>query len=199
MKKLLTLTAFCGFFASPAIADVYCLGSCSSYYSFCRTPSDWCDRDSGTTHGMYPYCIMNGGTMLRGDTGSEWVVCFEDEDECLAVKDGIFKKTSAYQEVALYAWCSRTGSTDQFDSISCCDAGRYSTTDWGCAVKYKSSSSISCQDCPAVTDVYTDAALTTLATTTSPGASIGVESCYLPAGTYYNASGTFEMTSKCDY
>ena len=66
-------------------------------------------------------------------------------------------------------------------------------------------STTDCQPCPAADGIYTDANRTTLAYgTVAAGNGNAKTGCYLPNGTYYDASGEFEISTpmllqKCGY
>lgn len=86
----------------------------------------------------------------------------------------------------------RAGTASAGVAISCttCSAGTYSAT----------TGASSCTKCPSAMNIYTDVAKTTLATGTSSAGATAQSSCYLPAGTYYDAMGTFVIeTSMCTY
>lgn len=60
--------------------------------------------------------------------------------------------------------------------------------------------SSSCTQCPQWSGVYTNSAKTTLARgTTSKSGATAITDCYIAAGTYYDATGTFKISSNCQY
>ncbi|MCM1294356.1 MAG: hypothetical protein NC311_02235 [Muribaculaceae bacterium] len=71
-----------------------------------------------------------------------------------------------------------------------CPVGYYGTTTDGLT---------GCNRCPEWTGIYTDAAHTLTAAATSGNGRLVITGCYIPAGTYYDATGTFTLTSNCTY
>ena len=89
-----------------------------------------------------------------------------------------------------------------------CAAGYYGTaTNFSCQTSLYGTTcnSTDCQPCPAAEGVYTDANRTTQAYgTVAAGNGNAKTACYLPGGTYYDASGAFDITTplalqKCSY
>lgn len=71
-----------------------------------------------------------------------------------------------------------------------------------CAVGYYNTKNdpLSCTQCPQWSGVYTNSAKTTLARgTTSKSGATTITDCYIAAGTYYDATGTFKISSNCQY
>lgn len=61
--------------------------------------------------------------------------------------------------------------------------------------EYMGSTGVFAKSCPTATDTYTTSELKQLAATTSdPGAS-SIHDCYLPSGTYYDSTGSFEINN----
>lgn len=74
--------------------------------------------------------------------------------------------------------------------------------EYRCAAGYYGSSTngtSGCSACPTWTNVYTNSARTTLARGTSSDGTTAITSCYIATGTYYDATGTFTLDSKCNY
>lgn len=71
-----------------------------------------------------------------------------------------------------------------------------------CAVGYWGNSTNGmngCNKCPDVTNVYTNAARTIKASATSAAGTSVVMGCYIPAGTYYDETGTFTISGPCGF
>ncbi|MCM1294391.1 MAG: hypothetical protein NC311_02420 [Muribaculaceae bacterium] len=71
-----------------------------------------------------------------------------------------------------------------------------------CAAGYYGSSTngtSGCTQCPTWSDVYTTSAKTTLKRGTSAAGATVITSCYVASGTYYDVSGTFKISSTCQY
>ena len=117
-----------------------------------------------------------------------------------------------------------TSSTDNDDNIYACPPGAYSArgvrarssdgvTSLACracaAGTYSDGVAYECETCPQATDIYTNSTLTTLAQGTSKGytgspvdkqGAKSINECYLPIGTYYDKSGSFDVGSNmCTY
>lgn len=56
-----------------------------------------------------------------------------------------------------------------------------------------------CSQCPTWSGVYTNSALTTSARGTSYAGATAITECYVASGTYYDATGTFKISGKCEY
>lgn len=57
-----------------------------------------------------------------------------------------------------------------------------------------------CQKCPDSSGVFTNSARTIPASVTSNDYNAdGLMDCYIPAGTYYDATGTFTLTANCNH
>lgn len=96
---------------------------------------------------------------------------------------------TGYQRIINRA-CDCSGST-----ATCKETTRYR-----CAPGYYGSSTngtSGCTRCPTWSGVYTDSGRTTLARGTSNAGESAITDCYIATGTYYDASGTFTLTSKC--
>lgn len=86
--------------------------------------------------------------------------------------------------------CSGSTATCKATYSYQCDVGYYGSSTNGTS---------GCTKCPTATGVYTNSARTTLASTTSTAGTTSVTGCNIPAGTYYDVTGTFTLTSKCSY
>lgn len=72
---------------------------------------------------------------------------------------------------------------------------------WECSSGYYKSSTSTCSRCPNSSTLgYTNSALTgyTYGTTATSGAT-AITECYLEPGTFYDSTGTFDLTDKCSY
>ncbi len=81
--------------------------------------------------------------------------------------------------------------------IADCDCR--TTTTYECAVGYYGTPSYgnkTCSQCPEASDIYTNSARTVRARGTSKGGATSKNDCYLPAGTYYDATGQFVIDTN---
>lgn len=72
------------------------------------------------------------------------------------------------------------------------------TTTFKCAAGYYGTPSLldkNCTQCPEATDIYTNSTRTVRARGTSNVGATSRDKCYLPAGTYYDATGQFVIDS----
>lgn len=92
----------------------------------------------------------------------------------------------------LKRWCDCTSGTatckNQYEYQ--CAAGYYGTSSNGTS---------GCTQCPTWSGVYTNSAKTTLARGTSTAGTTAITGCYVAAGTYYDVTGTFKISSNCQY
>ena len=109
--------------------------------------------------------------------------------------------TTGYQVYKTRTWNASTCSCTTMQSYRC-DDGYYGTASCVRNVVTGGYACTGCSKCPSG-GVYTDAALTTPATAGCfAGNGKTVESCYLPIGTYYDASGKFTLSgpaNACTY
>lgn len=101
--------------------------------------------------------------------------------------------------------CSDSSRVPSGDGQTCgCRAGYY-LSDGNCvqcaAGTYKSDAGTvtACASCPEWSGVYSNSARTTLVRGTSAAGATAITGCYVATGTYYDATGNFELTSKCQY
>ncbi|MCM1223524.1 MAG: hypothetical protein NC548_54645 [Lachnospiraceae bacterium] len=84
-----------------------------------------------------------------------------------------------------------------------CDDGTCkSQTQYRCAAGYYGTSSngtSGCTQCPAWSGVYTTPAKTTTLRGTSDAGATQITECYVSAGTHYDRTGTFKISSTCQY
>ncbi|MCM1294313.1 MAG: hypothetical protein NC311_02010 [Muribaculaceae bacterium] len=76
------------------------------------------------------------------------------------------------------------------------------STKYRCAAGYYGSSTngtSGCTRCPNWTGVYTNSTKTILARGNSSAGATSITGCYISAGTYYDTTGTFKITSTCPY
>lgn len=85
----------------------------------------------------------------------------------------------------------------------CASSSDTGTVEYRCASGYYGTSSngtSGCTQCPEATNIYTNSARTTRARGTSAAGTTSSANCYLPQGTYYDASGTFTISNtSCKY
>ncbi len=95
-------------------------------------------------------------------------------------------------ETRTYRSCSATGTSGT------CNA----STQYQCAAGYWGSSSngtSGCNPCPEWQNVFANSARTTKVYGTSAAGATSITGCYVVAGTYYDATGTFKTSGNCQY
>ncbi len=100
-------------------------------------------------------------------------------------------KNSSVSNICVATKC-KAGAYLNGTKCTACTAGTYNPN-------AGATSSSACIACPAATGIYTDAARTTLAVATSAAGTGSSSGCYLAPGTYYDNSGSFEITENCSY
>lgn len=187
--------------AKMCIAQVCASGSqvanfvprnCKTYWEYCYNG-----------YQVYECTECNSGYTLQNALSPITVTgCMNTIDPMQCVEDCV--KTDCDDE----GWTNlQTGyniyKTKTWDSTACectttesyqCAAGYYGTAN---CTKNPVTGSYFCRGCSKCPSggVYTDAALTTPATTAClPGNGTTVETCYLAPGTYYDASGAFTVS-----
>lgn len=98
-----------------------------------------------------------------------------------------------YQEYLVYE-CSCDSGSAQWVPVATdyrCAAGFYGNAEWG--------GTSGCEMCPPASNIFTSSALKIRARGTSAAGTTSVAGCYIPARTYYDATGTFTITSSCMY
>lgn len=173
-------TAECVIISSKTIGVVSCkncnpgyeLKMGNSNISACSDNSSGYDDAGGINSYDYTYCTKNCNSTTC--VSSAWTA-----------------KGTGYQ-TRTYRYCSATGTSGTCNS----------STQYQCATGYYGSSSngiSGCTQCPTWNGVYTDSAKTTLVRGTSNAGTTAITGCYIAAGTYYDASGTFNTTGSCSY
>lgn len=79
------------------------------------------------------------------------------------------------------------------------DCSCNTTTSYKCAAGYygtPSPTNQTCTQCPEASDIYTNSARTVRARGTSKDGATSKNDCYLPAGTYYDATGQFVIDTN---
>ncbi|MCM1225490.1 MAG: hypothetical protein NC548_64700 [Lachnospiraceae bacterium] len=92
---------------------------------------------------------------------------------------------TGYQKRTIYTGSNCT-ATIQYR----CAAGYYGTSSNGTS---------GCTRCPAWSGAYKTSALNTRPLGTSAAGATAITGCYVSAGTYYDATGTFKISSTCPY
>lgn len=137
--------------------------------------------------GSWTYC---SGTTLRCATGyflynSNCVSCPSNSNTYTTCSGSTLTCANNY---------FRQGST----CVSCPSNSECSGTTFSCNKGYYYSSVEGCSRCPAFDNAYTNSSLTSPAYgTTANKGSTKLSDCYLPSGTYYDASGAFYMSNDC--
>lgn len=96
---------------------------------------------------------------------------------------------------------------DRYDeAVGECDSGLYCpgapygyVTYTDLMANHMGSTMAFAESCPSAPNAYTTSALKYKAYTTSEMGASSVYDCYLPAGTYYDSTGSFEITSNSCY
>lgn len=129
-------------------------------------------NDGGIGSYQYTYCTKNCTSSTC--TPTAWA----------ALRQGYESRTNRT--------CSATGVNGTCNSSTQyrCAAGYYGTSSNGTS---------GCNPCPEWSNVYTTSARTTKARGTSSAGATAVTGCSVPAGTYYDATGTFKISSPCPY
>lgn len=116
-------------------------------------------------------------------------------------------KNCSASNCAPSAWTAKGTGYETRTNRACSTTGTSGTcnesTQYRCAAGYSGSSTngtSGCALCPEATSIYTNSARTTNARGTSAAGTTAQTGCYLAAGTYYDASGTFSVTgTNCTY
>jgi len=95
-------------------------------------------------------------------------------------------------ESRTYRSCSATGTSGTCNASTQyrCAAGYYGTSTNGTS---------GCNPCPEWKDVYANSARTTKVYGTSSAGATAITGCFVVAGTYYDATGTFKTNGNCQY
>lgn len=177
-----TYTGMCVYQDGRALGVASC-SSCNPGYELVQgtsgitacAPYDYTDikdNSSGVSSYYYTYCTKNCNTTTCAPTS--WT----------ALRTGYETRTNRT--------CSATGASGTCNSA----------TQYRCAAGYYGSSTngtSGCTQCPQWTGVYTNSGKTTLARGTSSAGTTAITGCYVAPGTYYDATGTFKITSNCAY
>jgi len=138
----------------------------------CSGDGDINDNGSGVSSYEYTSCVKN--CQASNCAPSSWS----------ALRTGYESRT--------YRSCSATGASGTCNASTQyrCAAGYYGTSTNGTS---------GCNPCPEWKDVYANSARTTKVYGTSSAGATAITGCYVVAGTYYDATGTFKTTGNCQY
>ncbi|MDE6250262.1 MAG: hypothetical protein K2M34_01340 [Alphaproteobacteria bacterium] len=156
-------------------------GDQNVYSSVCASPKEYWDSLNGIEGNK-----LGTGSILSGAKGN---ACIKNCNSTTCASTAWTAKGTGYQ-TRIARSCSATGASGNCTS----------KTEYRCAAGYYGSSSngtSGCTQCPTWTGVYTDSAKTTVARGTSNAGATAINGCYVAAGTYYDASGTFKTTGNC--
>lgn len=203
MKKLFISTAIMLITTAGTNASSYCNGwgnaSETGYDTEAKiktcSPQDWLpDPHCETLDPTYTFITeFEDGSCQRWDScatcPSGYELQFNDDivlgDICFYDGDNkIFKDqwtATQYMKIEVYQCVEKTYS---------CRNGQYGTTSDG---------TTGCNSCPDAIDIYTDAERRNLAHSDSDDYAKYITDCYIPTGTYYDATGTFRLTRNCSY
>lgn len=101
--------------------------------------------------------------------------------------------------------CASGYTLDTYNYPNCKDANKspFKVCFKSCNIGYynpRNTSTSDCIQCPEWSRVYTNSARTTLARgTTKTTNATAITECYVAAGTYYDVTGTFKISSNCEY
>ncbi len=165
----------------------YCY-ACNSPYVVATSTSIW-PGNSGQGTQCVLFCGAEGNYQSPRDTfcNSSYTDSFGIRKYTYTVKSG-----TGVSGATCYMTNSISGGTT--NTATYCSNLSYSV----CAPNFYGNGS-SCAACPASmkSGLYTNSALTASVTGKSAANTTSISGCYIPAGTYYDSTGTISITSVC--
>lgn len=129
-------------------------------------------------------CVTSGKPIASACSAAQEICCGNNIDYIVT------GTTNNVQTCTKHSWNSST-SVCSTSTIYRCATGYYGNP---------TTASSGCSRCPSWSGVFGESSLhaTIYGTTAAPGQT-STTGCYIPTGTYYDATGTFKLTSKCQY
>lgn len=129
-------------------------------------------------------CIESGVPIFQACSSIQELCCGTNVDY------HVTSTTNNVQTCERYLWNASTNKCST-STVYRCVTGYYGNP---------TTASSGCSKCPLWTGVFGNSGFnaTVYGTTSGPGTT-GVTGCYVPTGTYYDATGTFKLTDNCQY
>jgi len=166
------------------------VASCTS----CNPGYELTEVSGGVTacSATYEEAFATGTGAVSSSGHYKYTECVKNCQASNCISDA-WKALRTGYESRTYRSCSTTGASGTCNASTQyrCAAGYYGTSTNGTS---------GCSQCPTWSGVYTDSARTTLVRgTSSADSNTAITGCYVVAGTYYDATGTFKTTGNCQY